>query len=369
MSRAFSLKGKEYSPLQTLLIAELGTGHRGDMARAKELVSAAAFAGADGVKVQIVYANEILHPNTGVVPLPGGAIQLYDMFKKLEAPVEFYAEIKNFAESKGLLFLASPFGRQSAEELFSLSPDFVKIASPELNYVQLLQKIAAWNIPTLLSSGVSTLADVENALRFFESSKVCLLHCVTAYPAPESDYNLRVLRNLSGIFGVSVGVSDHSLDPVVVPLLAVACGACVIEKHFCLSREGGGLDDPIALTPEDFRLMSDAVRGAQRKDGALIVEEAKKTFGVEKVNAALGDGVKRLSSAEKSNYERTNRSIHALSEIAKGEAFTQDNIAVLRTEKALRPGLPPAFFEKIAGRAACRTIPAGEGVVWDDILF
>ncbi|MDR3302085.1 MAG: N-acetylneuraminate synthase family protein [Spirochaetaceae bacterium] len=368
MTRTFSLKGKTYSPSNILIIAELGTGHRGNTARAKELVDAAALAGADCIKVQIVYADEILHPATGTVPLPGGNIKLYDVFKTLEAPINFYAELKDYAESKGLLFLASPFGRRSAQELFCLSPDFVKVASPELNYTELLQTIAAWHIPALLSSGVSTLADIENALHYFDRTAICLLHCVTAYPAPESDYNLTVLRHLSGIFGVSVGISDHSLDPVIVPTLAVANGACLIEKHFCLSRGDSGLDDPIALPPKDFLMMSNAIRRAQKRDSISIIEDAKITFGVEKVNAVLGDGVKKLSGAEENNYLRTNRSIHALIEIKEGDMFTRDTIAVLRTEKVLRPGLPPSFFEMLLGRAARRIIPAGQGVLWDDVL-
>ncbi|MDR2865191.1 MAG: N-acetylneuraminate synthase family protein [Spirochaetaceae bacterium] len=367
MSFEFKLKNTSYSPKHTLIIAELGTSHNGDIIKAQEMVAAAAEAGADCIKTQIVYADEILHPNTGFVPLPGGDIKLYDVFKKLEVPTDFYARIKESTEAQGLLFLATPFGEKSADELFSLSPDFVKIASPELNYVQLLQKIALKNIPVLLSSGVSKLSDIENALRYFDKKKVCLLHCVTAYPAPEDDYNINLLRNLSGIFGVSVGLSDHSLDPVLVPLLAVSCGAVMIEKHFCLSRRGGGLDDPVALVPQDFARMSAFIRVAEAQSSEAIIEMAKTLFGREKVDSVLGDGIKSLSRSEKENYQRTNRSIHALREIEKGELFTMSNIGVLRTEKILRPGLHPSFFEQILGRAAGKTIPSGEGVRFEDI--
>jgi len=352
------------------VVAELGTGHNGDINRAKELVCAAKEAGADCVKTQIVIAGEILHPASGEVPLPQGKIRLFEAFKRLEVPPDFYFELKEFAESRKILFAASPFGARSAEILFRLKPAFVKIASPELNYVQLLRKTAAAGFPVALSCGVSKLADIEAALACFKSyppERICLLHCVTAYPAPEEDYNLLLIRNLKNIFGVPAGVSDHSLDPLLVPLLSLAAGASMIEKHFCLSRAGGGLDDPVALPPEDFALMCRELRRAQGMGSAAVMDYVRQEYGEEKVKAVPGDGVKRLAPAESGNYGRTNRSVHALTGIKAGEIFTEENLAVLRTEKVLRPGLPPCFYEKILGRPARRNISAGEGVEWEDI--
>jgi len=246
----------------TLVIAELGTGHGGSAAKARELVDAAAAAGAGCVKFQLVYADEILHPNTGVVPLPGGPVRLYDRFRELEMEESFFADMKAYVESKGLVFLCTPFGLRSARILRSLGVALMKIASPELNHDELLEETASYGLPTLLSSGVSRLSDIERALERFPREDVCLLHCVTAYPAPPEDYNLRVLGSLAAVFGVSVGVSDHSLDPVLVPALAVAEGAVAVEKHFCLSRDDDGLDDPVALPPGDFARMVRAVRDA-----------------------------------------------------------------------------------------------------------
>jgi sialic acid synthase SpsE len=362
----FKIKGKIYSPSNVMIIAELGTSHGGSLAKAKEMVCAAKEAGCDCVKFQIVYADEILHPNTGTVPLPGGDTKLYDIFKKLEVPLDFYLELKEYAEANDLLFLATPFGMRSADELFSLSPTFIKIASPELNYTGLLDKVSKQNIPVVLSAGVSKLADIENALSFFKQD-VCLLHCITSYPAPPTEYNLNLLHNLSSIFKVAVGVSDHSLDPLIVPLLSVACGASIIEKHFCLSKKDGGLDDPIALVPEDFALMCNAVRTAHNQSAFEIIEDAKKIFTEEVVTKTLGDGVKKLAPSEIKNYERTNRSIHSLIKIKKGDVFSKNNIAVLRTEKILRVGLHPSYFDKLLGRKAMTDIPAGEGIRFDDI--
>ncbi|GHT59336.1 spore coat protein [Spirochaetia bacterium] len=373
--------GRLYGPQNVLIIAELGTGHGSDPARARQIIDAAAEAGADCIKFQIVYADEILHPNTGEVVLPGGRIRLYDRFKQLEVRAEFFAELKEYVEKQGLLFLCTPFGFRSARELHDLNPELVKIASPELNFTGLLKEIAQWKLPVLLSSGVSRLADIEEAVSILNNEEntpqaakgsapggnLCLLHCVTAYPAPETDYNLRVLGNLSRIFGISVGVSDHSLDPELIPALGTAMGAAVIEKHFCLSRDDPGLDDPIALPPAGFAQMVRAVRRAQEMGPEETLKAYRRDRGAELVEAVLGDGIKRLAPSEKANYERTNRSIHALRDIACGETITAADIGILRTEKILRPGLPPSWEQQIIGRNARNFIPAGEGIRFEDI--
>ncbi|MDR2516477.1 MAG: N-acetylneuraminate synthase family protein [Spirochaetaceae bacterium] len=374
----FSVAGTARDAANPLVIAELGTGHGGDRARARELIRAAGEAGADCVKFQMVYAGEILHPKTGTVPLPGGETALYDVFKKLETGSDFYADMKEYAEKAGLIFLCTAFGPQSAREVAALRPALLKVASPELNYPALLGAAAAAGLPTLLSSGVSRLAGIEAALDFFggagsaEAERVCLLHCVTSYPAPERDYNLRVVRNLRNIFGVATGVSDHSLDAELVPSLAVAMGAAAVEKHFCLSRADGGLDDPIALPPDGFARMVRAVKRAAAfavpgGDGGALIAEMKKERGAELVEAVLGDGVKRLALSERANYERTNRSLHAMRDIAPGEVIRKEAIGVLRTEKVLRPGLPPSWLESVTGRTARAFIPAGEGIRFQDI--
>jgi sialic acid synthase SpsE len=357
----------EFGPRKVLVIAELGTGHGGDPVKARELCDAAAEAGADCVKFQMVYADEILHPNTGEVALPGGKIRLYDRFRELEMPPPFFRDMKEYVESRGLLFLCTPFGPRSAAELRALNPALVKIASPELNYTALVREIAGWGLPILLSAGVSRLADIEGALELLAGVPVCLLHCVTAYPAPEADYNLRVLESLARVFGVPLGISDHSQDPELVPALGTALGAAVIEKHFCLSREDPGLDDPIALPPEGFARMVRAVRAAEGRTAEETVEAYANERGTALVEAILGDGVKRLASSERANYERTNRSLHALRDIAPGEPIGPGDFAALRTEKILRPGLPPSWAERVTGRTAQRFIPAGEGIRFEDL--
>jgi sialic acid synthase SpsE len=351
-----------------LIIAELGTSHNADIVKAREMISAAAESGANCVKFQMVFADEILHPNTGEIILPGGKIRLYDRFKELETPVEFYMEIKEYVETLGLLFLCTPFGHKSASILRQIQPKIVKIASPELNFTSLLEEIAEWKLPVLLSSGVSKLSDIEKALDIFSDRRqICLLHCVTAYPAPETDYNLRALHNLSAIFDISVGVSDHSADPELVPALAVSMGAAVIEKHFCLSRTDSGLDDPIALPPEDFTKMVCAVKQAAENTFEKTISDYKNRYGEALIEQILGNGVKELAPSEKENYRLTNRSVHALRDIAAGEVIQKSDYAVLRTEKNLRPGLEPCWEKAIEGRTARNFIPAGEGIRFEDI--
>ncbi|MDR2808592.1 MAG: N-acetylneuraminate synthase family protein [Spirochaetaceae bacterium] len=367
MNNSFTIHTTTYTPQEPLIIAELGTGHAADPVKAKELIDAAFESGAGCIKTQIVYADEILHPKTGEVNLPGGKIRLYDRFKQLEVKPEFFALMKEHTQARGMLFLATPFGARSAQELQALKPGVFKVASPELNHRTLLQQIASYRSPVLLSTGVSRLGDIENALDLLLGLPVCLFHCVTAYPAPESDYNLRVLESLSYIFGRPVGVSDHSLDPELIPALSIAVGAVAVEKHFCLSRKDSGLDDPIALAPELFSRMVKAIRRAGIQSPQETIAAIAKERGADVVQDILGNGVKQLASSEATNYRRTNRSIHALRDIEAGEIITACMIATLRTEKILRPGLDPVWELDIIGRPARNFIPAGEGIRFEDI--
>ena len=366
--KMFPIEKLFFSPKNPLIIAELGTSYNADIIKAREMTAAAAQAGASCVKFQFVIADEILHPNTGEVSLPTGNIRLYDRFKSLEMPVDFFAEIKEYVESLGLIFLCTPFGFKSALLLREINPKVVKIASPELNFTGLIKEIAKWKLPVLLSSGVSRLCDIEEAVSILKPYvNICLLHCVTSYPAPETEYNLRLLPNLAAIFGVPVGLSDHSRDQELVPALAVSMGASVIEKHFCLSRAGSGLDDPIALPPDEFSQMVRAIRRAAESQPAETIAFYSSQRGEAFIEQVLGNGVKELAPSEKANYRYTNRSIHALRDIQKGEVLKKADYAVLRTEKNLRPGLEPCLESAVEGRTARNFIPAGEGIRFEDI--
>jgi len=350
-----------------LIAAEAGSAHGGELGRGLELVDAAAEAGADAVKFQIIFADEIVHPRTGTIRLPGGETPIYERFKALERDRAFFEALKERAEKRGLLFFASVFGPRSARMLRSLNPPAVKIASPELNHFPLLAEVGGWGLPVILSTGVSTLGDIERALAY--CPKAVLLHCLTAYPAPEAQYNLRLLESLRAVFGRPTGVSDHSLDPLLVPALSAALGGCLVEKHLTLKRRGGGLDDPIALEPPAFAGMVRGIRELERAGPREALAVLKERYGRERVEEVLGDGVKRLAPAEAGFYESTRRSLHAAGDIEAGERITAERLCIVRSERNLRPGLGPEHLGQVLGAAAARRIPDGEGIRWEDLLL
>lgn len=368
----------------TFIIAEIGTSHGGNFAKAIELMDKAIEAGADAVKFQWVYADEILHPDTGFVELPGGKVSLYERFKALEVKSDFFKKCADYAHSKNVKFICSPFGLRSLKELLEIEPDYVKIASPELNHFPMLKALASYRqkqikdkktaVPVIISSGVSNLEDIEDAIKILGTDGITLLHCITFYPAPEEEYNLRLIKTLSRKFKIKTGVSDHSLDPVLVPCLAVSQGAAMIEKHITLSKETDGLDDPVALTPEQFAYMchtvhqSDAVMRhyGQIKGEKEIIRQMSESFEEERVQKILGDGIKELAPSEVQNYGRTNRSIHFVKSMKKGEKIKTEDVAVLRTEKILTPGISPKFLEKVIGSTLKNDVKSGSGVLFSD---
>ncbi|WP_319561725.1 N-acetylneuraminate synthase family protein [Marispirochaeta sp.] len=365
INKIWTAKAGSTSPL---IIAEIGTSHQGSISRAKEMIDAAGESGAECIKVQHVYADEIIHPRTGMVPLPGGDTALYEVFRSLETGPSFLEEIKEHAEKQGLVFLCTPFGARSLLELIQAGCSVIKIASPELNHIPLLQLIAENRLKTILSTGVSRLSDIEEALETLQGCSTALLHCITSYPAPEEEYNLSLLPHISTLFGIPVGVSDHSMDPLLVPLGALYFGVCCIEKHFTIDRKSGGLDDLVALPPEEFSKMTSAVNYWAVRPKEELYSFLADEFGTERIHNVFGSGKKNLAESEKENYGRSNRSIHAAREIMPGDVLHADTIAVLRTEKELRPGLHPRYIKQLTGRTARRQIPDGEGIRWEDIL-
>lgn len=412
------------------IIAEIGTSHGGSFEKAKELIYACKESGADSVKFQWVYADEILHPNTGFVNLPGGKISLYNRFKDLEVKPEFFQKCLEYTHSLKMKFICSPFGLRSLKELCQIKPDAIKIASPEVNHIPLLEKISEYykKIPIILSSGVSKLGDIEKAIEILTSSSLnekteslvkesaeksenfkvskkisenqnqdeplTLLHCSTFYPTPEEDYNVKCVKTLHEIFGLPTGISDHSLNPILVPVLASAMGARVIEKHITLSKKGDGLDDPVALETQDFAFMVHCVHQTQalmnrfkndenaKSNGKKnfncgisdacfeeILNQLKESFREEKIFACLGNGVKKLSSSESINYGRTNRSLHYLKDLKKGHKILSTDVAILRTEKILSVGLHPENLKIILGSELTKDVKSGDGVQFEDFML
>ena len=359
----------------TYIVAEIGTAHGGDVNRAADLIAAAAESGADCAKFQYVIADEIVHPNSGLVELPGGPVPLHDRFRSLERPPAFYLELQALCDRREIDFLCTPFGIDSLQSLLRLGVSRLKIASPEINHTGLLNAARKSRLPTIVSTGVSRLSDIEYAVRTLEPLPVTILHCVTAYPAPESDYNLRVIPSLARIFGVPVGLSDHSLDPALVPGLAVALGAAIVEKHFTLDRSAGGLDDQIAMEPAMFTEMAatirriDAILSLDPADGRpKVVGEFAAEYGSDRVHSVLGDGVKRLAPSEEANYATTRRSVLAVRGLPAGAILGTEDVAVLRSEKNLSPGIEPRYLEYVIGARLAQSISAGAGVQWNHLI-
>lgn len=374
---------------RTYIIAEIGTSHGGSIDKACTLIDAAKDSGADCAKFQWIYADEILHPKTGFVQLPTGSISLYERFKSLELPDSFYRKVMKYARQRNLDFGCSPFGVKSLRRLYRLKPDMIKIASPELNHFPMLKELVKLEvcpfhkrIPVIISSGVSMMEDIEKALRVlsplksFNSLSSCtvddgrlpglsLLHCITSYPAPEDEYNLSLLRKLSDTFGLQTGVSDHSLDPLLVPLVSVAAGGRIIEKHITLSKDTDGLDDPVALTPDQFSSMTDNVRKIEAMAPAEALSHLRERFGGTAVDTILGNGEKHLAPSEEANYTRTNRSIHFLHDMKAGQKIRSKDIAVLRTEKILSPGISPEYIDEIKGRRLNTDVSSGSGLLFE----
>lgn len=370
---------------QVTVIAEIGTSHGGNLSKAYRMIDAAKEAGADCVKFQWVYAAEILHPDTGFVQLPGGPVRLYDRFKELEVPPSFYKKLCDYTHKQGLLFACSPFGIKSLVQLWKIKPDAIKIASPELNHFPMLKKLLELErksrcaVPVILSSGVSTMADIKKTIDFLsplrtlkpnpESSlpNLSLLHCITSYPAPETEYNLAVLKTFAETLDIIPGVSDHSLSPIIVPGISVAAGGLLIEKHITLSKETDGLDDPVALTPSEFAEMTAFVRSISNAEPDMRIQMLQDEFGEELIEEVLGTGIKDLAPAEESNYGRTNRSIHYMKSFKKGHKLSAKDVAVLRTEKVLTPGISPEYLEKVIGARLKQDVSSGSGLLLEHL--
>ncbi len=435
MSHGDEQKNAEYNPQKVQIVAEIGSGHNGDLPHARELIHAAVEAGADLIKFQHFYADEILHPRTGNVDLPSGNIDLFQRFRELETSADFLFRLKESCTELGGVFFCSPFGLRSAADLLEIGERSFKIASPELNHLPLLRFLSSRAESFALSTGVSFLGDIEEALGCIRQAAsaaqpadtaqatnaaqpanatqpadtvqaasaarlphITLLHCVTAYPAPTSEYNLRLIPNLGRMFELPIGVSDHSRNPVLVPSCAVLLGAVMVEKHFTLNRSGDGLDDAIALPPAEFSSMVDAVREAEQirnspnsasptssfasptsssasptsSFGCLKKQWAEhsmlKTHDSEELFQILGKGSKYLAPSERAHYRSSRRSIHLREAREAGHVLQRDDMLILRTEKNLITGLHPRYFDHLIGCRLTGPVAAGEGIVWQDVL-
>lgn len=319
----------------TLIIAEAGVNHNGDMAMAKHLIDAAADAGADLVKFQTFNAERLVtptavkaayqHRNTGIVE------SQYDMLKRLELTHQMHNELISHCLDRKIGFFSTGFDIESVDMLLSLGQDIFKIPSGEITNLPYLRHIGQLGKEVILSTGMATLSDIEGAIGVLESSgtprdKMMVLHCTTEYPTPMTEVNLRAMQSIGSAFGVRVGYSDHTAG-IEVSIAAVALGAVCIEKHFTLDRELPGPDHKASLEPSELKEMVKAIRN---------------------IEAAMGDGIKRLTPSEAKNRPVARKSIVASCNILQGEVFTDRNLIVKRPGT----GISPMLWDQVIGQKA-----------------
>ena len=329
------------------VIAEAGVNHNGSVERALEMIDAACAAGADAVKFQTFRAEEIVTRDAGGAAYQernlGHKTTQFEMLKKLELSAADFRRLSDHARALGILFLSTPFDAASADFLETLAMPLYKIGSGELTHHALLRHIARKGQLLILSTGMANLDEVRSAAKVVtqEGAPLILLHCVSNYPADPFTLNLRAIRTLAVEFGVPVGFSDHTQGTAVAPL-AVAAGACVIEKHFTLSRALPGPDHQASLEPDELQEMVQRIRETER---------------------ILGSGVKAPSETERAVAEAARRSWVAAVQLEKGTRLKPEHLVLRRPGT----GFPESALAKLEGRVLVRSIDKDAVLKSDDL--
>lgn len=334
--------------MKTFIIAEAGVNHNGDIDTALRLVDAAGECGADAVKFQSFSASKVVTGSAGKASYQArdtdsGETQL-EMLRRLELSRGEQERLFEYCLKKGVKFMSTPFDEESADFLYELGMDIFKVASGEITNRQLLQHIAARKRPMIISTGMSSIEDVRNAVSWATEAggpPLTLLHCVSSYPAPVEETNLLAIKTLGDAFDLPVGFSDHSTGVYLAPA-AVALGAVVIEKHFTLSRRMKGPDHKASLEPAG---LSEMIRG------------------VRDVERAMGDGIKRASASEMELRRIVRRSLVAARDLNAGDKLTAGDLTVKRPGV----GIAPELMEEVLGRRTARDIDADSVITWEDI--
>jgi len=307
-----------------IIIAEAGVNHNGSMESAKKLVDVAANAGADYVKFQTFKADTLVTQSAEKAEyqkiLTDKSESQFEMIQKLELDKSAHDELIKHCEKKGIRFLSTAFDHDSIELLADLNIPLYKIPSGEITNLPYLRHIGRMGKPIILSTGMSTLEEVQKALNVLlesgsEKEKITILHCNTEYPTPMEDVNLKAMLTIREELGVNIGYSDHTLG-IEVPIAAVAMGATVIEKHFTLDRTLTGPDHAASLEPHELKSMVTAIRNIKK---------------------AMGDGIKKPSPSETRNIPIARKSIVAKKPIKKGERYSEENITVKRPGTGISP--------------------------------
>jgi pseudaminic acid synthase len=333
---------------KTYIIAELSANHNQSFEQAVSLVKAAKKAGADSVKLQTYTPDTItIRSNSSLFSHDEGSLwagkSLYELYSEAYMPWEWYPKLKDVANDLNMDLFSTAFDPTAVEFLEEMNVPVHKVASFEIVDIPLIEKMASTGKPLIISTGMANLGEIEEAVQAARNAgaeELALLKCTSAYPATPEEMNLRTIPHLAEAFGVPVGLSDHTLG-IEVPIAAVTLGACIVEKHFTLSRSVPGPDSVFSLEPHEFKAMVDAIRIAEKALG-------KVHYGVNEQEA-------------KSRVFR--RSLFVVRNVKAGEVFTEENV------RSIRPGhgLHPRHLSQILGCHATADVERGTPLRWDMI--
>ena len=346
MSTAYlHINGRRIGPGQPVyLIAELSANHGHNFDQAVAIIRAAQAAGADAIKLQTYTPDTItLQSERSCFRVDGGTLwdgkSLYELYREAYTPWEWQPRLKQVANDLGLDFFSSAFDSTAVDFLQQIGVPLHKVASFELVDIPLIRKMAATGKPIIMSTGMATLEEIDEAVRAAQqagATEIALLKCTSAYPAPPEEMHLRTIPELSSRFNVPAGLSDHTLG-IAVPIAAVALGACIVEKHLTLSRAAGGPDAAFSLEPDEFKAMASAIRIAEK---------------------SLGEVKFRAGAHETSRFRR---SLFVVKSVNRGDTFTADNIRSIRPAN----GLHTRFLGDVLGQKAACDIESGTPLRWE----
>lgn len=348
MGKIFSLS----DPKHTFVIAEAGSNWKSDstydddLNQAKKLIKIASRCGANAVKFQTFRSETLYAYNAGTsnyLAQEGMDMSINDIFENLSMPYDMIFELSKFCQEFGVLFMSTPFSVDDAKQIDPYV-SFHKLASYEINHVKLLEYLGNTGKPILLSTGASTLSDIDfaiNSIKQFES-EFALMQCTSKYPTPLEFLNLSVIPNLKKLYECPIGFSDHSLDPVIGPLLAVGYGATIIEKHFTIDRTLPGPDHKFSLIPNELEYMIQSIRSA---------------------DLAKGTGIKEILPVENELAKFAKRALQSTKDILEGEELIEGkNFDILRPGNRIQ-GASPKFLKEINGKHSKKFIKKGDGIV------
>jgi len=333
---------------QIFIIAEAGVNHNGSVDLALKLIDSAKASGADAVKFQTFRADKLAtrsaHKAAYQERTTASEESQFEMLERLELDTETHKRLIEHCCQVGIQFLSSPFDAESADLLAKMDIPLFKIPSGEITNLPFLDHVARKGRPIILSTGMSTLGEIEEALTVLRAAgnrQITLLHCVTEYPAPYAEVNLRAMNTLKAAFGLPVGYSDHT-PGIEIPIAAAALGAAVIEKHFTVDRSLAGPDHAASLEPNELEQMVTAIRH---------------------VEAALGDGIKAPARCELANISVARKSVVAARSLIAGQRLTSDDLDIKRPGNGIAPRLKPMLI----GRTLSSGVEKDEVLRWDHL--